>query len=125
MSDKQPHQKVSLIGKFDSFSQQWTPKIVGALNGQLVKLAKVQGEFVWHSHEREDEFFLVVKGELTLRFRDGEVVLGEGEFIIVPRGVEHQPYAREEAHIVLFEPEQTAHTGDVVTDRTVNEQVWI
>lgn len=117
--------KVNLAQKFTLFNEQWTPKIVGELNGQLVKLAKVEGEFVWHAHDDEDELFLVVRGALTIRLRDRDVHLREGEFFIVPRGVEHQPVAEEEAHIVLFEPKATAHTGKVKSERTVDKQDWI
>ena len=111
--------KVNLKEKFSLFSDQWSPKIVGELNGQQVKLAKVQGEFVWHAHEGEDELFLVVHGALAIRLRDREITLSEGEFFIVPRGVEHQPVAKEEAHILLFEPASTMNTGNVESDRKV------
>ncbi len=126
MSDK-PIEALNLKEKLSLFHDQWSPKVIAALNGQWVKLAKVQGEFVWHSHEQEDELFLVVSGELTIRFRDREVTLGEGELCVVPRGVEHQPYAEQEAHILLFEPATTAHTGSEITDRTVatDDQSWI
>ncbi len=117
--------KVNLAEKFALFDERWTPKIVGELNGQYVKLAKVKGKMVWHSHEDEDELFLVVKGALTLHFRDGQTRLKEGEFYIVPRGKEHLPEAEEETHIVLFEPKSTAHTGKVKSDLTVDHQDWI
>ena len=92
---------------------------VGEVNDAHVKLVKLQGEFVWHAHEREDELFLVLKGRLTMRFRDGETVLGPGEMIIVPRGIEHMPVAAEETHVLLFEPKTTLNTGDVRNERTV------
>ena len=111
--------KVNLAEKFSLFSDQWSPKIVGELNGQHVKLAKLQGEFVWHRHDEEDELFLVVKGSLTIRFRDGDVELGEGEFCIVPRGVEHCPVAQDEVHLLLFEPATTLNTGDAADDRRI------
>jgi mannose-6-phosphate isomerase-like protein (cupin superfamily) len=114
-------EKVNLAEKFGRFSERWTPKIVGELNGQQVKLAKVQGTFPWHRHADEDELFLVVKGALTIHLRDGRVELGEGEFYIVPRGVEHSPEAAEETHLLLFEPASTRHTGDVVTPMTVTD----
>lgn len=119
--------KVNIRQKFSLFTEHWTPKIVGELNGQYVKVAKLLGDIDWHRHESEDELFLVVKGSLTIRLRDGEVHLGEGEFFIVPKGVDHQPVASEEAHIVLFEPKTTAHTGNVQTEKTVpiEEQEWI
>ena len=121
----EPNGKVNLAQKFALFHEQWTPKIVGELNGQLVKLAKVQGEFLWHAHDDEDELFLVVHGALTIRLRDRDVHLNEGEFFIVPRGVEHMPIAEKEAHILLFEPKATAHTGKVQSERTVEQQGWI
>ena len=117
--------KVNLAEKLAQFSDHWSPRIVGELNGQQVKLAKVLGEFDWHRHEQEDELFLVIKGELTIRMRDnevhlGDVQLGEGEFCIVPRGVEHQPVAEDEAHILLFEPATTLNTGNLHNERTVD-----
>ena len=112
-------EKVNLRQKLSLFREHWQPKIVGEVNDMLVKTVKFQGEFVWHSHETEDELFLVVKGAMTMRFRDGDVEVGEGELIIVPRGVEHMPVAREEAHVVLFEPKTTLNTGDVRNERTV------
>lgn len=110
---------VNLAEKFSLFHEHWTPKIVGELNNQQVKLAKLLGEFVWHQHEHEDELFLVVKGTLHIQFRDREVTLQEGEFLIVPKGVEHKPVAPEEVHVLLFEPATTQHTGDVESDLTV------
>jgi len=112
-------QKVNLGEKLAQFSDQWKPKIVGELNGQQVKLVKLRGEFVWHKHDAEDELFLVVKGRFRVEFRDRHVWLGEGEFLIVPRGVEHRPVADEEAHVLLFEPASTLNTGDVQNERTV------
>jgi mannose-6-phosphate isomerase-like protein (cupin superfamily) len=114
-------QKVNLAEKFSLFDAYWSPKIVGELNGQQVKLAKLKGEFIWHQHAAEDELFLVVKGRLVIKFRDRDVMLGAGEFLIVPRGVEHQPVADEEAHVLLFEPASTLNTGQVRTQRTVEE----
>ena len=114
-------EKVNLAEKFSLFTEQWSPKITGELNGQQVKLAKLQGEFDWHHHEHEDELFLVVRGSLTIRLRDRDVVLREGEFLIVPRGVEHQPVAEKEAHVLLFEPASTLNTGNLQNDRTVTE----
>jgi mannose-6-phosphate isomerase-like protein (cupin superfamily) len=117
--------KVNLSDKLGLFSDQWHPRVVGELNGQLVKLAKLEGEFIWHQHEDEDELFLVLKGSLTIRLRDRDVSLDEGEFFIVPRGVEHQPIARDEVHVLLFEPATTVNTGDVKSDRTVEDLQWI
>ena len=112
-------EKVNLAEKLGLFDEYWSPKIVGELNGQHVKLAKLKGEFVWHHHEAEDELFLVVKGQLVIKLKEKDVVLEEGEFFIVPRGVEHKPVAEEEAHVLLFEPVSTLNTGNVRNDRTV------
>ena len=119
--------KVNLAERFSRFQDLWSPKIVGELNDSYIKLAKVHGEFVWHAHADEDEFFLVVKGRLLIRLRDREVLLNEGEFFVVPRGVEHLPIAEEEAHILLLEPKATLHTGDVDSERTVavEAQAWL
>jgi quercetin dioxygenase-like cupin family protein len=118
-------EKVNLKEKFKLFNELWTPKIVGELNGQYVKLAKTQGEFVWHKHDSEDEFFLVIKGSLTIRLREGDMRLHEGEFFIVPRGVEHKPVSEEEAHVLVFEPKSTLHTGDIKSELTVEKLDWI
>ena len=112
-------EKVNLAEKFSLFSEHWSPKIVGEVQGMHVKLAKLKGEFIWHQHEHEDEMFLVVKGCLLLKFRDRDVWLNEGEFIIVPRGVEHLPVAEEECHVLLVEPAGTLNTGNVQNERTV------
>jgi mannose-6-phosphate isomerase-like protein (cupin superfamily) len=114
-------EKVNLSEKFGLFSEQWSPKIAGEVNDSFVKLVKFQGPFVWHKHEAEDEMFLVVRGSFKLMLRDGEVELREGEFVIVPRGVEHMPVAEEEAHVLLFEPKTVLNTGDVVNERTLPE----
>lgn len=110
--------KVNLSDKLALFHEHWQPRIVGELNGQQVKLAKLQGEFIWHQHDHEDEMFLVIKGALTLELRDRNVVLNEGEFFIVPRGVEHRPVAADEVHVMLFEPATTINTGAIVNERT-------
>jgi len=112
-------EKVNLAEKLASFSSRWDPKIVAELNGQQVKVVKLQGEFVWHSHEGEDELFLVVRGRLVMQFRERDVELGPGELIVVPRGVEHCPKADEEVEIVLFEPASTVNTGTAGGERTV------
>src|SRR5215208_5597213 len=112
--------KVSLAASFARFSDHWQPKIVGDLNGQQVKLVKFLGPFVWHHHDAEDELFLVVKGRFRMELRDGNVELAEGDFLIVPRGVEHRPVADEEVHVLLFEPATTLNTGDVRDERTVD-----
>ena len=111
-------EKVSLSEKFGLFTEHWSPKIDGEVNDSYVKLVKFQGDFVWHRHEEEDEMFLVVKGEIVIRLRDGDVRLREGEFVIIPRGVEHKPVAEEEAHVMLFEPRTVLNTGDVIEERT-------
>ncbi len=114
-------EKVNLAEKLGQFAEQWSPKIVAELNGQYVKLVKFQGPFVWHHHEQEDEMFLVVKGSFVMKFRDRDVTLEAGEFIVVPRGVEHMPVAKEEAHVLLFEPKSTLNTGNVRNERTLEE----
>ena len=111
--------KVNLQAKLALFSEHWAPRIVGELNGQHVKLVKFQGEFVWHQHHSEDEMFLVLHGTFQMEFRDRTVPLAEGEFLIVPRGVEHRPVAAEEVHVLLFEPAGTLNTGDAIDARTV------
>jgi mannose-6-phosphate isomerase-like protein (cupin superfamily) len=117
--------KINLAEKFDRFTDQWSPKIVADLNENHVKLAKVQGEFVWHQHAEEDELFIVVRGRLTIELRDGQVTLGPGELVVIPKGVEHRPVAEEEVHLMLIEPKATKHTGDVVSERTVQEYARI
>ena len=112
---------VNLSAKLDSFDAHWQPKIVGELNGQHVKLAKFEGEFVWHAHDAEDELFLVLRGSFDMLFRDRTVTVREGEFIIVPRGVEHCPRADREVHVLLFEPASTVNTGSAGGDRTVTD----
>jgi mannose-6-phosphate isomerase-like protein (cupin superfamily) len=104
--------KINLQDKLASFTDLWNPRIVAELNGQHVKLTKLQGPFIWHHHENEDELFLVVKGRLRMELRDGDVVLEPGEMLVVPRGVEHRPVADEETHILLFEPASTLNTGN-------------
>jgi len=116
---------INLGEKLALFTDQWSPKIVAALNGQHVKLAKLQGEFVWHSHVDEDEFFLVIAGRLEMQFRDRTVVLERGEFIVVPRGVDHRPVAAEETHVLLFEPATTVNTGSAGGNLTVAAPDWI
>jgi mannose-6-phosphate isomerase-like protein (cupin superfamily) len=114
-------EKVNLQQKLSLFSEHWSPKIVGELNGQHVKLVKVQGEFTWHHHDNEDELFLVINGALTIKLQDRDILLNEGEFVIIPRGVEHKPVAEQEAHVLLLEPASTLNTGNVVNERTVND----
>jgi mannose-6-phosphate isomerase-like protein (cupin superfamily) len=113
--------KVNLQEKLASFSDHWNPRIVGELNGQHVKLVKFQGPFVWHHHDDEDELFLVVQGRFRMEFQDRDVWLEEGEFLVVPRGVEHRPVAEEEVAVLLFEPASTLNTGNVEEERTRRE----
>lgn len=112
-------EKVNVAEKFDLFSDYWSPKIAAELNDSYVKLAKFKGEFVWHHHENEDELFLVTKGQLLIKLRDGEVVVGPGEFVVIPRRVEHMPVAKDEVHVILIEPKTTLNTGNVVDAKTV------
>ena len=114
-------EKVNIHEKLALFSDHWNPRVVGELNGQHVKLVKFQGEFVWHDHADEDEMFLVVHGSFRMDFRDRSVTRNEGDFIIVPRGVEHRPVAEQEVEVMLFEPAQIKHTGDVESEMTVHE----
>lgn len=113
--------KVNIREKLALFSDLWNPRVVGELNGQHVKLTKFQGEFVWHDHTKEDEMFLVIRGSFRMEFRDRSVTLHEGEFLIVPRGVEHRPVAEQEVEVMLFEPAAIKHTGDVESELTVHE----
>jgi mannose-6-phosphate isomerase-like protein (cupin superfamily) len=112
-------EKINLRETLTRFDSRWDPKIIGELNGQHVKLVKLEGEFVWHRHDAEDELFLVVHGRFDMQFRDRVVSLDEGELIVIPRGIEHRPVATREAHVLLFEPASTLNTGNVVTNRTV------
>lgn len=112
---------VNLKDKFNQFTERWSPKIIGELNDFHVKAVKLKGEFVWHHHDQEDELFLVVKGTLRMKFRDREAIVREGEFIVVPHGVEHLPVADEEVHVLLFEPKSTLNTGNITNERTVAE----
>jgi mannose-6-phosphate isomerase-like protein (cupin superfamily) len=115
---------INLSQKFDLFHEHWSPRIVGELNDSYVKLAKLQGEFVWHQHENEDELFLVLKGNLQIKLRDRDLWINEGEFVIIPKGMEHCPVADEEVQVLLLEPKSTLNTGDVQNERTV-EAKWI
>lgn len=113
--------KVNIAEKFSRFSDYYNPRVIGELNGQHVKATKVKGEFVWHHHDNEDEMFLVIKGTLKMEFRDKSVEINPGEFIIVPRGVEHKPVAEDEVHLLLFEPASTINTGNLENERTRKE----
>jgi mannose-6-phosphate isomerase-like protein (cupin superfamily) len=116
-------EKVNLIEAFGTIGEQWSPRLAGMVNDCAVKLAKLEGEFIWHHHEAEDELFLVVKGSLAIELREKTITLNEGEFMIVPRGVEHRPVAREEAWILLFEPAATLNTGNIRNERTVEKNL--
>ena len=120
-------QSINLMNKFSLFDEKWTPKIIGELNNQYVKLCKLKGEFIWHSHEKEDELFMVFKGKLLMDFRDGRTVeVNEGEILIVPKGVEHKPYTNGDIVFnLLFEPKTTKHSGDVNSTLTVKKLDWI
>ena len=109
---------VNINEKFSLFNEHWSPKIIGQLNGQDVKLAKIEGEFVWHDHKNEDELFYIIKGTLKIEFRDKVVTLKEGEMLIIPKGIEHKPIADEEVWVLLFEPSNIKHTGDVIHELT-------
>src|SRR5688572_32662177 len=123
--NKMEYTSINLKEKLTKFSEHWSPKIIAQLNDYHLKLAKVQGEFVWHDHPETDEVFFVVKGKLKILFRDGEVFLSEGEMFVVPKGVEHKPVAENECHIMLIEPSGTVNTGEVVDERTAPNDIWI
>tara|TARA_B100001123_G_scaffold124647_1_gene145191 strand:- start:624 stop:998 length:375 start_codon:yes stop_codon:yes gene_type:complete len=118
---------INIMNKFSLFNEEWTPKIIGELNDQYVKLCKLKDDFVWHSHENEDELFMVFKGTLLMEFRDGRIAeIKEGEILIVPKGVEHRPHTNGDIVFnLLFEPKTTLHTGDVQSELTVNDLDWI
>lgn len=116
--------KINLDEKFNLFTDQWSPKIVGQVNDMHIKLVRIEGEFIWHSHETEDEMFFVTKGRMTMRFRDRDVVVNPGEFIIIPHGEEHMPVCEEETYIMLMEPASTVNTGGEESERTATP-VWI
>ena len=114
-------EKINLAEKFSLFSEQWNPKIIGELNGQLIKLVKFKGPFAWHHHDHEDELFYVVKGSFDMEFEDRIVTINEGELIIVPRGAEHRPNAKDECEVMLFEPATTINTGNIENERTLTQ----
>jgi mannose-6-phosphate isomerase-like protein (cupin superfamily) len=116
---------ISFADKFAKFSELWSPKIIAQMNDYHFKLAKIKGEFIWHSHPETDEVFIVIKGSLTIDLREGEVLLKEGEMYVVPRGVEHKPFAQQECQILLVEPAGTVNTGDVEGEMTAQSDVWI
>ena len=119
------YQSINFEDKLAKFSEHWSPKIIAQMNDYHFKVVKVQGEFVWHDHPETDEVFIVLKGKLEIQFRDGAVVLNEGEMFVVPKGTEHKPVADEECHLLLVEPAGTVNTGDVVNERTAANDVWI
>jgi mannose-6-phosphate isomerase-like protein (cupin superfamily) len=125
MSVKGIPSTINLSDKLSKIDALWTPKIVAQMNDHYIKLVKIEDEFVWHSHPETDEVFLVIEGNMRIDFRDGAVELGRGEMVVVPRGVEHKPYAGEECQILLIEPVETINTGDAGGDRTVTELEWI
>ena len=114
-------EKINLAQKFDLIDEHWSPKVVGEVNDVSIKLVKFQGDFIWHYHETEDELFFVVKGTMVMKLRDGDISVGENEFIIIPRGVEHMPIADEEVFVMLIEPTTTLNTGNIESERTVKE----
>jgi mannose-6-phosphate isomerase-like protein (cupin superfamily) len=118
-------QPINLSEKLAKFSEHWSPKIIAQMNDYHFKIAKIEGEFIWHEHPDTDEVFIVLKGHLEIELRDGNVVLEEGELFVVPKGVEHKPVAMQECHILLIEPAGTLNTGDVVNERTAASDVWI
>ena len=113
--------KINIYEKLNLFNEHWSPKILGEVNESYIKVVKIKGEFLWHVHENEDEMFYVLKGLLMIRFRDKDVILNEGEFLIVPKGIEHMPVAEEEVHMMLIEAKTTLNTGDVRNERTVEK----
>lgn len=118
-------EKVNIAEKLTHIDAYWSPRIIGSLNGQHVKLARIKGEFIWHQHPDEDELFFVLKGRLILRMRDRDVTLDPGEFFIMPKGVEHLPIAEEEVHVMLFEPAGTRNTGSEYNERTIESPEWL
>jgi len=119
------YQSINFKEKLAKFSEQWSPKIIAQMNDYQFKIVKVQGEFIWHDHPETDEVFVVLNGQLEIQFRDGSVLLKEGEMFVVPKGLEHKPVAEQECHILLVEPAGTINTGDIVGERTAANDVWI
>ena len=119
------YQPINFREKLAKFSEQWSPKIIAQMNNYRFKIAKIEGEFIWHDHPETDEVFIVLKGQFEIQLRDGSVVLKEGEMYVVPKGIEHKPVSTRECHILLVEPEGTMNTGDVVNERTAAGNVWV
>ena len=127
MSSRQtaPTRPINLAEKFGLFTEQWSPRVVAALNDYQIKVVRIEGDFVWHDHPETDEAFFVIEGELRIDFRDGYVILGPGEMVVVPKGVEHKPYAAREVKLMLIEPSGTVNTGDAGGERTAENDVWV
>jgi len=119
------YQQINFQEKLTKFSEHWSPRIIAQMNDYHFKIVKIEGEFVWHDHPETDEVFIILKGQLEIQFRDGKVILKEGEMFVVPKGLEHKPVAEQECHILLVEPAGTVNTGDVVNERTAANDVWI
>jgi mannose-6-phosphate isomerase-like protein (cupin superfamily) len=119
------YQAINFKDKLAKFSEQWSPRIIAQINNYHFKIAKIEGEFIWHDHPETDEVFIVLEGQLEIQFRDGNVLLNEGEMFVVPKGVDHKPVAQQECHILLVEPAGTLNTGDVVNERTAANDPWI
>ena len=116
---------INIMNKFSLFDEEWTPKIIGELNDQHVKLCKLKDDFIWHHHEETDEAFIVLKGEIHIEFEDHTVRLGEGEMLVVPKGVRHKPYADQEAHVMIIEPKDVRNTGNIEDDFTAPNNKWV
>ncbi|MFL2983509.1 MAG: cupin domain-containing protein [Candidatus Neomarinimicrobiota bacterium] len=119
------NKKINIREKFKFFSEHWSPKVIAELNDYQFKIAKIKGRFIWHSHDETDEVFIVIKGKMQLEFRKGMIELGEGEMYVVPKGIDHRPFAHEECEIMLIEPKGVVNTGEVVNDLTRDNDVWI
>jgi mannose-6-phosphate isomerase-like protein (cupin superfamily) len=119
------YQSINLQEKLDKFAEHWSPKVIAQMNNYHFKLAKIQGEFIWHDHKETDEVFVVLKGKLDILFRDGKVILNEGEMYVVPKGIEHKPVAEDECHIMLVEPAGTVNTGEMTSELTAEGDMWI
>ncbi len=117
--------KISFKEKYSKFSKHWSPRIIAEMNDYQFKIAKIKGEFIWHDHKHTDETFIVIKGEMNMKFRDSNIKLTEGEMIVVPKGVEHKPYAERECKILVIEPRGVINTGDKINKLTINDELWV